>query len=530
MLKKLGGRRRWVLLAVAVVAVTGSVAALRLTGGSAKAVQETAYVEETAARRPITKMLSGSGTLQPADSYTVNTLVSGEITADCFEEGDLVEKGAPLYTMDASDAQTSQTKARNAYEQAKKAKYPSAPMGGTVTEVLVKNGQSVSAGTELCRIVGDNDIYMDLLFTYASNSDFYVGQSATLFLSGLAGSVTGTVSAVSTSTTVSDNGKVLTTVRVKAGNPGLVNESYTASAVIGNHTSYGDAPVKLSSTGVVTASASGTVEGLQLLNGDTVAAGQRICTITGDSVDDQIENARLSVETAQDSLNKYKITAPISGTVVTKNAKAGDKVEGSGSSGLCTIYDLSYLEMIMNIDELDIRSVAVGQTVRLTADAVSDRTYSGVITKLSVAGTTSNGTTSYPVTVRIDDTEGLLPGMNVTAEIVMASADNALAIPNGAVNRGGTVLVTQTSPSAANALDQTAPEGYVYVAVTTGVSDDNYIEVLTGLQEGDIVAYLSTTSGGSTMGIMMAPMGGGNMAIAASGGPPRGGSGGGGMG
>lgn len=217
-------------------------------------------------------------------------------------------------------------------------------------------------------------------------------------------------------------------------------------------------------------------------------------------MDNQIENARINLENAQsnvqnaaDKLEDYQITAPISGTVVTKTAKAGDKVEGGSSGALCTIYDLSYLEMTMNIDELDIGAVAVGQTVEITVDAVEGRTYTGTVTRVSVAGTT------YPVTVRIDETDGLLPGVNVDAEIVLDQAEDVLAIPSGAVNRGDTVLITADSPSAANALDQEAPEGYVYVSVETGVSDDSYIEILSGLQEGDTMAYIPTSSGATTL-------------------------------
>lgn len=139
--------------------------------------------------------------------------------------------------------------------------------------------------------------------------------------------------------------------------------------------------------------------------GDTISSGDRICTITGDSVDNQIESARISVsnastslENARDNLEDYSVTAPISGTVVTKNAKAGDNIEGGSGSTLCVIYDLSYLEMTMSIDELDISSVEVGQEVRITADAVEGKTYTGVVTEVSVAGTTSGGITTYPVT------------------------------------------------------------------------------------------------------------------------------------
>ena len=71
--------------------------------------------------------------------------------------------------------------------------------------------------------------------------------------------------------------------------------------------------------------------------------------------------------------------------------------------------------------------------------------------------------------------------MNVDAEIVLQESRDTLAIPNAAVNRGNTVLITADSPSAVNALDQEAPEGYVYVQVETGISDDSYIQVMAGL-------------------------------------------------
>ena len=103
------------------------------------------------------------------------------------------------------------------------------------------------------------------------------------------------------------------------------------------------------------------------------------------------------------------------------------------------------------------------------------------------------------------------------------SADDALSIPNAAVVRGGYVLVTEDSPSAANAADgMTAPDGYVYVKVETGVSDDNYIAITSGLQEGDTVAYDATAATISSTGSdgMMMPGGMGGMP---SGGAPGGG-------
>ena len=542
--KRLGRKGKWLLLALVLAAGIGFLA-LRHLGGQ-QAAAAVSYQEAAVEARDITRSLTASGTLEPADSYTVSTLVDGEILSDTFEEGDLVEKGQLLYTLDSSDASSALTQSRNSYTQAQnnydqavKHKYPTADMSGTVSEVYVRNGDTVNAGTALLKIVGDNSIYIDFMFSYADSGDFYVGQSATIFINGFAGTLQGTVQQVSQSSTASGNaagsGRELTTVRVKAANPGLVTEDYTASAVIGSYSSYGSASVKVSESSTVTAETSGKVSGLNLLAGDTVSKGDRVCTITGDSVDNAIENARISVsnagsslENAQDRLSDYEVTAPISGTVVTKSAKAGDKIEGGSSGTLCTIYDLTYLEMTMNIDELDISDVAVGQTVEVTADAVEGKTYTGVVTRVSVAGVTSGGITAYPVTVRIDETDGLLPGMNVDAEIVIEESRDTLAIPCGALNRGDTVLITAGSPGAVNALDQEAPEGYVYVEVETGVSDGSYIEATSGLQEGDTVAYIRVSSSGDS-GMMMGGMPGGMPGSGMpSGGMPSGGRGGGG--
>lgn len=543
--KRLSHPKRWAALALAAVLICGA-AAKALTAKNTRTAEKTTYSTDEVSARTITNSLSSSGTLHPANSYVVSTLVSAEVLSDTFEEGDLVEKGQLLYTLDSSDASTSQTQAQNSYSQAQnnysqavKSKYPTADISGTVSEVYVQNGDSVNAGTQLMKIVGDNNIYMDFQFSYVDPSAFYVGQSATIFISGFAGTTQGTVQQVSTSTAASTNaagsGRELTTVRVKAVNPGLVTSDYTASASIGSYSSYGQAAIKVGASSIVTAETSGKISGLNHLVGDTVQSGEKICTITGDNIDNSIENARMnlsnaqtSLQNAQNKLEDYQVTAPISGTVVTKTAKAGDKIEGGSSGTLCTIYDLSYLEMTMSIDELDISNVAVGQTVEITADAVEDRTYTGVVTKVSVAGTTSGGITTYPVTVRIDETDGLLPGMNVDAQIVIAEKDNVLAIPSGAVNRGDTVLVTSDSPSAANALDQEAPEGYAYVSVETGISDGSYTEVVSGLQEGDTVAYLPTSSGSSdSMGMMMGGMPGGGDMPGGGGAPGGGGPGGG---
>lgn len=190
--KLLSGKkgRRWIVLCVLAVAVIGGGTAF-LSRTRAKAAKvETTYTAAGVEKRSITNSLTGSGTLQPADSYTVTTLVSGEVLSDTFEEGDIVEKDQLLYTIDSSDVSTTETQAQTNYTQALKAKYPTADISGTVSEVYVSNGDAVSAGTELCRIRASNDLTIDFQFSYAKDGDFYGGAPAKIYLNGTPGILT----------------------------------------------------------------------------------------------------------------------------------------------------------------------------------------------------------------------------------------------------------------------------------------------------------------------------------------------------
>ena len=516
--------KRWLILSVTAVlllALTGKF----LLGGS-PAGSAISYTEESVAKRTITNSLTGSGTLQPANSYTVTTLIEGEVLSANFEEGDIVEADTVLYEIDSDDAaaniekaQLSLNQAQRSYESTAENQTVKANSSGTLYALEVKKGDTVSQGQTIATIRNDSTMMLSVPFPAEDAADFSLGQSAQVTLDGSFETLTGTVKAISGSKTVGVGNTVTRDVTIAVKNPGGLSNTQVATATVNGLGSAGSGTFTYQSESTVTASAGGTVTAVHVSEGSTVSKEQALITLGGDELENQLQNAadslrnaELSMENTQKQLENYTITSPISGTVIDKEYKAGDTVE-SGKA-LCTIYDLSYLEMTLSIDELDISTVEAGQPVQITAEAVEGKTFTGVVTKVSVAGTTSGGITSYPVTVRIDETDGLLPGMNVDAEIVLEEAADTLAIPSSAVTRGSgntsLVLVTQDSPSAENAVEQEAPEGYVYVQVETGISDESYVQILSGLQEEDTVAYVTrTTESGSMMiGGMPGTMGG----------------------
>ena len=491
---------KW-LVPVLCVAVAGGVFLLRPQQAKPASV-DASYTEAAPERRDVTNTLSGTGTLNPANTYTVKSLVDGKVLTGTIEEGNIVEESNVLYTIDSSDASTNFEKAEIAMQQAQRSydkvvdrQYVRAEVAGVVSSLKVTKGDEVTSGQEVAVIRDSSRMLLTLEFPAADAANFSVGQSAAVTLDGTFEQLDGTVTSVSGTDALSAGNLLTRTVTITVKNAGGLTTAQAATASINGVSSIGSATFAYQAERTLTAQAAGTVTSINVQEGSEVAKDDIILGLSGDDLTESIQSAseslrsaEISMQNLQDTMNNYTITAPISGTIIEKDAKVGDAVKTGDT--LCIVYDLSYLEMSINVDELQISSISVGQQVQITADAVPDKTYVGTVTRVSMKGKSDGGTTTYPVSIRIDDTDGLRPGMNANAEIVVAKANNALVVPNAAVVRGSYVLVTKDSPSAANAdTAMEAPEGFVYVPVKTGVSDDDYTQIVSGIQEGDTIGY-----------------------------------------
>ena len=495
-------RKNWKwMVPVVCVAVLGGWLILR-PDKAQDANVDVSYVQTTPEKRDLSNSLSGTGTLNPANTYNVKSLVAGKVLTSTIEEGDIVEEGTVLYTVDASDATTKAEQASITLQQAQRSydktvdrQYVRAEVAGVVATLKVAKGDEVTSGQEVAVIRDSSKMVLHLEFPAADAAAFSVGQSAEVTLDGTFETLTGTVTAV-TGTDALSTGNLLTrTVTITVRNAGGLTTAQAATATINGVSCIAAKCFEYQAERTLTTLAAGTVTAINVQEGGAVNKDDIVLQISGEDLTEAIQSAaetlrsaELNMDNLQEAMNNYTVTSPISGTIIEKNAKAGDAL--TAGADLCTIYDLSYLVMVINVDELQVSDVSVGQSVQVTADAVPDKTYTGTVTRVSMKGSSNGGTTTYPVTVRIDETEGLRPGMNANAEIVIAEAGNALAVPNAAIVRGGYVLVTKDSPSAANAdPDMTAPEGYVYVPVKIGVSDDDYTQIISGVTGNDTVAY-----------------------------------------
>jgi multidrug efflux pump subunit AcrA (membrane-fusion protein) len=296
---------------------------------------------------------------------------------------------------------------------------------------------------------------------------------------------------------------------------------------------------------------------------------QEQCTQAIDQAQEQVnsawasyETARANLQTAKDNLADAVITAPAAGTIVSINGTVGATV-GSGGSGngsssssaFIVLEDLSQLAITGQVNESDIGTVKVGQSVRFTVAAYPNSTFFGTVTAISPLGQTSSGVVTYPVTVSVDSKSlngvNLLPGMTANLEITTQERIGVTLVPNKALTfarsllASGQISRSQVQSLLATALQQAgsqAPSGTPTFIVElqngklapkvifTGLTDGTNTEVISGLQSGEQVvvgetggtATPTTTSGGGGFG------GGGG--IFGGGGGGRGGGGGGGNG
>ena len=510
------------------------IAAVRQNKASAVKAQSQRVNTATVIRQNITSTLSSSGTISPKDTYSITSMSEGEVVQADFEEGDRVEAGQILYRIDASSMESKLSSASNSLERAQSSydtavsdyneavgKYSGntykATKSGYIKQLYIEAGDKVASNTQIADIYNDQIMKIKVPFLNMEAAAIAPGSPAVLTLSDTLEQLDGTVLSVSSMDEALTGGRLVRYVTIQVANPGGLTADMTATSAVGDFVSSGDGTFSATVDTVLAADLSSNVEVEALLvnEGDFVSVGSPIFSMKASTAEkliktykDSMDNAQASLEQAQSSLDStqdtyddYTITAPISGTVIKKSYKVGDKVQnGSSASALAVIYDMSSVTFQMNIDELDISNVKTGQTVEVTADAFENEKFSGKVTNISLEGTSSNGVTYYPVTVTLDEVGGLLPGMNVDGVIIVDSVENALAVPADALQRGNLVYVKDDSVTEAQGR---VPAGFREVKVGTGLISSDYVEIVSGdLQEGDVV-YVAKSSVNSDSGAMM---------------------------
>jgi HlyD family secretion protein len=250
------------------------------------------------------------------------------------------------------------------------------------------------------------------------------------------------------------------------------------------------------------------------------------------------DQAKFALDRAVDDLSKTTILAPIDGRVIRLQSQLGERVLGTSfnkGTEILTVADVSEMEARVDIGEMDVVLIQLGQKARLEVDAFRDKKFTGVVTEIANSskgaglGSLSGGmggqsqeATKFEVRIRVNEAEAFRPGMSVSCEIETRYRTNVLTVPIASVTTRlptpatnkppATVAGTNSSASTGNvatasatnsptrserkAKDTVKPVEVVFIVdgekvkkmpVKIGISDEAYWEITDGLKEGDEV-------------------------------------------
>ena len=266
---------------------------------------------------------------------------------------------------------------------------------------------------------------------------------------------------------------------------------------------------------------------LQLFQGKLISdsayqdfkTGREVAQATALAANHQINVAKAALSRADEDLAKTTIVSPIAGTVSKLNSQLGERVVGTAmmtGTEVMVVADLNEMEARVDIGEVDVVLIATGQKARLEVEAFRDRKFNGVVAEIANSsrnlaqmqgpGTGGMGgnpqqqeATRFEVKVRIRDKEPFRPGMSVTAEVETRSRTNVLSVPiqsvttrlpKAATNTASLVATNRKAGESAKAIEVVflADHDRARLApVKRGISNDDYTEILDGLQEGQEV-------------------------------------------
>ena len=453
-----------------------------------------------AERGTISTVVSGSGMLANVDTETVSVPSGVEVTEILVKYGDAVEQGDLLATVDMAGVRsamaTLQSEIETLDDDIADAKgdtvssYVTAGVPGRVKMLYVEQGASVEDTMvtygALAELSLDGYMAVDI-----QSDSAQAGDTVTVTLSdgsGITGTVEKTVNGTAT-VLVTDNGPACgdpVTVKAASGETLGTGELYIHSA--------------LKVTGYA-----GTVGWVNVSLNQVVYASSSLFSLTNTSTsasyDALLRSRSEKEETLLELLQIQKssgLTAPITGSVYS----VADLDSDSTATDIVVLSPDVSMSVTISVDETDILALAVGQTASVTVKSIGSDALSGEVTQIDK--TDASG--SYTAEILLDKVSGMLPGMTASVDVRIEGVDDAILIPADALHQTSAGYYVYTS------YDEQTQEFGGRVDVIPGLSNSNYVEIKSGLSEGDTVYYRKEeTFGGMFGGMDFGSMpGGGN--------------------
>lgn len=511
--------RRLVWIGIGLVlALLASYTALRVLRRPAATAQGQARTVQVS-RGTIEVTVSGSGNVAFAEDVQLKAQAAGKVVQVLVKDGEQVKAGQTLFVLENNSLKLQRDQAQSTVESLSQeikelqediaAQRVVAPQPGRVTSIAVSEGDQVNKGTVLVTLVDDDTFSVTVPFLKPQRDQIAVGQAAEVFLPDFLSSLQGKVVKVAQSGQPGSGGTVVYPVTVEFANPGALQEGVGAKVTV--QTKQGPAEaLEMGTAGPkkvadIRSAAAGEVKSISVEVGDKVQAGQLLVQLANDDLpnqlaqkQDSLSQAQLNLATQNDQLARLTVTAPISGIfreveetqssdgTLLGPVQVGDELKPNDLLG--RIVNNSSYEVVVKVDELDISQVQLGQKAEITVDALPGQALEGTITQIAEEGTVQNGAAVYPVTLTLPPTPGLKAGMTANARILVATKDNALLLPVEAVQEQNGRFFVVLPPTT----DATSKEARRRQEIKVGLHNEAYVEVLSGLEEGDTVLLAQT--------------------------------------
>ena len=513
--------RRIIALVVVLAVVVGLI---KVFGG--KKTDDTQIVTDTVQYGSITSTVEGSGLTKAKKSETITLTTAGTVTDVMVTEGQKVTAGTPLFTVDSEAARTAVQKAQKDVEGYEKQLHTlqkdiaglnlAAGYPGKLMDVVTLNpGDTINKGDKVATLSDDTRLRLEQYYSYAYAGDIKVGQTVQVSIPSLMSTIPGTVEEVHMVSRITPEGSKLFSAEIVVKNEGALTADMAASATVAvnGETVYPYEAGKLAyyRTGDLTSTVSGTVISSSLVNYLQVTAGQVLVRIDGESSESEIftaqqnlEEARKTLDTAQKNLDNCNAVAPIDGTVIGLAIQPGSELEANTT--VITIADTSTIVVDATVDERNVSYVKPGMSVEIDQWGT---TFYGTVDTVSLNSKAENGVANYPMVISVDNPDGtLMTGSYVDYKLTASENDNCLVLPIQCIKsvplEDGTaadVVFVKSGSRPENAIDITTTvegvpsSGFWPVPVETGISDDYNVEIKSGVEEGMEVFTTAPTTG-----------------------------------
>ena len=477
--------RVWIWIVGVIVVLI--VAALVLIRNAISNASQTVYASYTLASGSLETTITGSGKLESADSQTLQ-LPAGVTVGDVLvEAGDAVKAGDTLALLDPASlanraAEVSSELSSLDRQIASRSTTGSvtAPVRGRVKYLPVAEGDAVLSAVSQYGALAI--LSSDELMQVTISSDAELALYAKVKVVWAEGEKTGRIAAKTDTgyvVTLSDN-----------GTPYLENaQVFDGETLLGEGTLEIHAPVAVLAAG-------GDIEDIRVNENDLVYANNVLFTLSHEpdtasyrqALSDRTEKAAL-YQTLLMYQADPRLLATNDGVVsdlfLKDNTDVASTQDSSGLSDAVTLHLGGAVKMRIDVDELDINSVSLGQAVAVTMDAFPNETFEATVTHISRIGSAAGSITTYPVEVTLTGDARLLEGMNGSAVITTAKVENVLLVPidNTYEDAAGTYVYSRAEDGT-----------LIRVDITLGLSDGTNAEVTGGLTAGQVIWYVDTSA------------------------------------